>query len=238
MRLRYAIPYVPERSTMQSIRESNPMKRNWLNNMTGILASAGYIVFTLAAYIRYPLPYSPMNNWLSDLGNPELNPHGSALYNVGITSTGLLLVIFFLGLVVWKLEGNKVQISMLRLTQIFGVLGSSCMVLSGIYPINIYEVHAVWSTSLYVLLSSAFIFSAAMLRYHQGVPRWLLFLGIFPAVMVVLTSFFQAVYVLEWITVLLFLFYVTLLAFATSKYCYSPAVRQVCFGKTRYRHLP
>lgn len=194
------------------------MKRNRLSNITGILASAGYVVFTLPAYIRYPLPYSPMNNWLSDLGNPVLNPHGSVFYNIGIASTGLMLVMFFLGLVVWKLEGNKVQIIMLRLTQIFGVSGSSCMVLSGIYPINRYEVHAFWSTSLYVLLSSAFIFSAAMLRYHQGVPRWLLFLGIFPAVIVLLTSFFQTVYVLEWITVLLFLFYVTLLAFATEQY--------------------
>lgn len=196
------------------------MKRNRLSNISGILASAGYIVFTLPAYIRYPLPYSPMNNWLSDLGNPELNPHGSVFYNIGITSTGLLLVMFFLGLVVWKLESNKAQIIMLRLTQIFGVLGSSCMVLSGIYPISRYEVHAFWSTSLYVLLSSAFIFSAAMLRYHQGIPRWLLFLGIFPAVMVILTSFFQTIYLLEWFTVLLFLCYVTLLAFTTAKYTY------------------
>ena len=194
------------------------MKRNRLSNISGILASAGYIVFTLPAYIRYPLHYSPMNNWLSDLGNPELNSHGSVFYNIGIASTGLMLVMFFLGLVVWKLEGNKVQIIMLRMTQIFGVLGSSCMVLSGIYPINRYEVHAFWSTSLYVLLSSAFIFSAAMLRYHRGVPKWLLFAGIFPAILVILTSFFQTIYVLEWITVLLFLFYVTLLAFATEQY--------------------
>ena len=193
------------------------MKRNQMSFVSGVLASAGYLVFTLLAYGCYPSPYSPATNWLSDLGNPELNPGGAILYNIGIILTSLLLVVFFLGLSVWKIEGNRAQVVMLRLTQVFGVLGSICMLMSAVYPINHYTIHAFWSTSLYVLLSTAFIFSAAMLRYHPGVPRWLLFLGIATGLMVIMTSFLQTVYVLEWITVLLFLFYVTLLGFETRR---------------------
>jgi hypothetical membrane protein len=193
------------------------MKRYQFSFISGILASAGYLVFTFLAYIRYPLPYSPMSNWLSDLGDPVLNPHGAIFYNIGIISTALLLMLFFLGLSAWKIEDNRVQILMLRLTQAFGIFGSFCMMMSAIYPINLYKIHSFWSTSLYILLSTSFIFSAAMLRYYQRVPRWLLVLAVSPALMVILTSIFQTVYVLEWITVLLFLSYVTLLGIETKR---------------------
>ena len=182
-----------------------------------ILAVLGYLVFALLAFSRYPLPYSPTTNWLSDLGNPNLNPQGAIFYNIGIISTSLFLIVFFLGLSVWKIEGNKVQPIMLRLTQAFGILGSFCMMMSGIYPINLYTIHSFWSTSLYILLSTGFVFSAAMLRYHQGFPRWLLILGVSTAVMVILTSFFPTVYVLEWITVILFLLYVTFVGIETKR---------------------
>lgn len=182
-----------------------------------ILAILSYLVFALLAFSCYPLPYSPTTNWLSDLGNPNLNPQGAIFYNLGIISTSLFLIVFFLGLSVWKIEGNKVQLIMLRLTQAFGILGAFCMMMSGIYPINLYKIHSFWSTSLYILLSTGFVFSAAMLRYHLRIPRWLLILGISTAVMVILTSFFPTVYVLEWVTVLLFLLYVILVGIETKR---------------------
>jgi hypothetical membrane protein len=183
----------------------------------GILAGLCYVIFTLLAYSRYPLPYSPTTNWLSDLGNPNLNPQGAIFYNIGIISTALFLIVFFLGLSVWKMENKRAQVIMLRLTQVFGVLGAFCMMMSGIFPINLYKIHAFWSTSLYILLSTGFAFSAAALRYHLRVPRWLLILGVSTAVMVILTSFFPAAYVLEWITVSLFLLYVILVGMETRR---------------------
>ena len=192
-------------------------KYTYISFYGGILAGLCYVIFTLLAYSQYPLPYSPTTNWLSDLGNPNLNPQGAIFYNVGIISTALFLMVFFLGLSVWKIENNRVQIIMLRLTQAFGVLGAFCMMMSGIFPINLYKIHAFWSTSLYILLSTGFVFSAAALRYHSGVPRWLLILGVSTAVMVILTSFFPTTYVLEWITVFLFLLYVILRGYGDEK---------------------
>jgi hypothetical membrane protein len=192
-------------------------KYKYISFIGGILAVLDYLVFAFLAFRHYPLPYSPTTNWLSDLGNPNLNPQGAIFYNIGIISTALFLIVFFLGLSVWKLEDNKVQIIMLRLTQVFGILGAFCMMMSGIYPINLYKIHSFWSSSLYILMSTGFVFSAAALRYHIGVPRWLLILGISTAVMVILTSFFPTFFVLEWITVLLFLLYVILVGVETKR---------------------
>jgi len=183
----------------------------------GILAVIVYLALAVLAFIRYPGPYSPMRNWLSDLGNVNLNPHGAILYNIGIISTALLLMVFFLGLSRWKIENKKVQVIMLFLTQAFGILGSFCMIMSAVYPINFLEIHSFWSASLYIMLSTGFAFSVAALRYHKKVPRWLLILGLSTALTVILTSFLTTVYVLEWITVLLFLSYVSLVGIETKR---------------------
>jgi len=163
------------------------------------------------------MPFTPLWNWLSDLGNANLNPHGAIFYNIGIISTTLLLMLFFLGLPTWKIENKKVQIIMLRLAQAFGILGSFCMMMSAIFPINFYEMHSFWSASLFIMLSTGFVFLAAALRYHQNVSRWLIILGLSTAPSVILMSFYKNVYVLEWITLLLFLSYVSLVGFETKR---------------------
>ncbi len=181
----------------------------------GILALVCYVFFTLLAFFKYPLSYSPIRNWLSDLGNVDLNPDGASYYNIGIITTALFLTAFFLGLSRWKIEKMRFQIIMLLLAQFFGILGSLSMIMSAIFPINQLEVHRFWSISLYFMLATAFVFSAAALRYYQIIPRWLLILGVLPAVMVNITNFFPTVYILEWITISLFLGYVGLVGFNT-----------------------
>jgi len=193
------------------------MRNQNLSFISGILVVLVYLVFTLIAFLRYPVSYSPIRNWLSDLGNVDLNPHGATFYNAGIISAALLLMLFFLGLSRWMIENKKVQIIMLRLTQVFGIAGCICMMMSAIYPMNFLEVHSFWSAALYIMLSTGFAFSVAALRYHHNVPRWLLFLGVSTALMVNLTSFQTSVYVLEWITVLLFLSYVSLVGIETKR---------------------
>lgn len=186
-----------------------------ISYIAGNLAVLCYLAFAFLAFIQYPMPFSPIKNWLSDLGNVILNPGGAAFYNIGIVLTALLLMMFFLGLSKWKIMNNKIQVIMLLLTQAFGILGSICMVMSALYPINFLETHSFWSTSLWILLSTGFVFSVAMLRYHQNIPGWLLILGISTALMVILTSFLPTIYALEWISLFLFLSYVSLVGLKT-----------------------
>lgn len=184
--------------------------------VTSLVAVLCYLTFALLAFAQYPLPYSPMRNWLSDLGNADLNPHGALFYNIGIVATGVVLLLFFLGLAQWKMRNNRIQNLMLRLTQGFGILGTLALVMSGFYPINFTALHSFFSISLYILLGTAFGFSVAAIRYYPTCPRWLLILGALTALADILSGIFHTVYVLEWVTVSLFLCYPVLLGAETN----------------------
>jgi hypothetical membrane protein len=185
--------------------------------VTSLVAVFCYLTFALLAFAQYPLPYSPMRNWLSDLGNADLNPHGALFYNIGIVATGVVLLLFFLGLAQWKMRDNRIQNLMLRLTQGFGILGTLALVMSGFYPINFSSIHSFFSICLYILLGTAFGFSVAAIRYYPPCPRWLLILGALTALADILSGAFHTVYVLEWVTVLLFLCYPVLLGAETNR---------------------
>jgi hypothetical membrane protein len=42
----------------------------------GILIPLGYVVFSLLALSNFSGDFSPLSNWLSDLGSQDLNPAG------------------------------------------------------------------------------------------------------------------------------------------------------------------
>ena len=194
------------------------MKRHHsLSFVSGMFAIVCYLMFAFLAFSRYPLSYSPVSNWLSDLGNANLNPSGSLFYNIGIVTTGGALLLFFLGLSRWKMEKNRIQNLMLFLTQGFGILGSLALLMSGLYPMNFLALHSFFSTCLYILLGTAFAFSVAALRYQSLCPRWLLVLGASTAFVAILYGFFHTVTPLEWITTTLFLCYVGSLGAETNR---------------------
>ena len=187
-----------------------------LSFVASMIAIVSYLTFALLAFSRYPSAFSPIANWLSDLGSAELNPRGAIFYNVGVVVTGLALALFFLGLSRWKTGDNQVQRVMLLLTQGFGILGAVSMIMSGFYPITLADIHGFLSIALYVLLGTAFAFSVAALRYHPECPRWLLAMGGVVALVDILSGIFHAVYALEWVTVTLFLCYVGLVSIGTN----------------------
>jgi hypothetical membrane protein len=194
------------------------MKRHpSLSFVTGMFAVVCYLAFALLAFSRYPLPYSPLSNWLSDLGNANLNPSGALFYNIGIVATGGALLLFFLGLSEWKMGKNRRQNLMLFVMQGFGILGALAMLMSGFYPMNFLALHSFFSTCLYILLGTAFAFSVAALRYHPACPRWLLIVGASTALAAILYGIFHTVTVLEWVTTALFLCYVGLLSAETNR---------------------
>jgi hypothetical protein len=88
------------------------------------LAVLSYVLCTLAAFSRFPGSFSPSHNWLSDLGDITQNPDGAGFYNLGILLTGLMILLFFLGISHWNMQNRRIQNWMVRITQLFGVLGS------------------------------------------------------------------------------------------------------------------
>jgi hypothetical membrane protein len=194
------------------------MKRHpSLSFVAGLFAVVCYLAFAALAYSHYPLPYSPLSNWLSDLGNANLNPSGALFYNIGIVLSAGALLLFFLGLSAWKMRNNQLQNLLLRVTQAFGILGALAMLMSGFYPMNFLALHSFFSACLYILLGTAFAFSVSALRYHPICPRWLLMLGATTAVVTLVYGILHTVMVLEWVTTALFLCYVGLLGAETNR---------------------
>jgi len=171
-----------------------------------------YVTFTLLAFASYPNSYSPMTNWLSDLGSRVLNPHGALFYNTGIVFSGLCSFLFFLSLSSKKIPGNKIQGLMVLVTQRFGLIGSFALIMSALYPIDLGRAHGFWSVALYIMLGTAFAFSVAALRYHSFWPKWLLVLGITTAAADILSGVLGTWPVMEWVTVAFFLSYVAAVA--------------------------
>jgi hypothetical membrane protein len=71
------------------------MKHPLTTTIFALSAASLYIIFTLISAIYFPAAYSPLTNWLSDLGNPTQNPSGALYYNIGGALTSITLIAFF-----------------------------------------------------------------------------------------------------------------------------------------------
>lgn len=187
-------------------------KVSWL---ASILLVLFYVVFSLFAVSHFPGSFSPLSNWLSDLGSNELNPKGAIFYNIGIILGGFFSLVFFLGLSTWIKKDKKIQNIMVYLTQLFGVLGGLSMILSAVFPITAKEIHSFLSATLYIFFGTAFTFIIFALRYYSKFPKWLLALGILTVVVNIVWSLILNVFPLEWATVGLFLLFILLIGITT-----------------------
>jgi hypothetical membrane protein len=195
--------------------------------MTGrkcVISSLGvvvcYVTFATIAWARFPLPYLPIHNWLSDLGNPQASPAGAIFYNAGIVITAGLLLAFFLGLSRFRLEDSRVQTLMTILTVLSGSIASFGLLMSAVYPIHRPAAHSFWCMVLYISIGTAFAFSIAAFRYHSRYPRWLLGFGAVVALVNLgVSAFFHDVFISEWVNVPLLLSYCLLLGIATQRLC-------------------
>ena len=165
----------------------------------------------------FPLPYSPFHNWLSDLGNPEISPSGAGFYDLGLALTAGCTLIFFLGLLQFRLRDNRVQTIMTILTAVFGSLGAFGMLMSTVYPIHHPAAHSFWSMVNFTSTGTGFGFSIAAFRYSLRYPRWLLAFGaiVVLATLAVCAFFITTIFLSEWVVISLWLAYCPLLGMGT-----------------------
>lgn len=177
---------------------------------SGLSAAMIYILFTIFAYSRYPLPFSPMRNWLSDLGNQIDNPQGAAFYNSGVILTALLQTFWFVGLSQWRVERTTAPKRLLLVAQFSGFIASFALIMSAMNPINMSEVHSFWSRIHFMFSGIGFGFSVTALRYHPRFSNEILYFGIGAAVLpfLMFTLGKGKTYWMEWLAVGLFIFYI------------------------------
>lgn len=180
---------------------------------TGFMATAVYLACTLASFLKFPHPYSPFTNWLSDLGNPILNPDGALIYDLGCVLTGLCLTFFSLALEIWK-DGDNKPGSILTIAQLTGVLASLALIVTAIFPLGAHTLLHQISGKAHIALTGFFLtFSATVFLKHPRTPNGLAYFGFFAALInFIYGAILYSVFVAEWAAIGLFILYVLMIS--------------------------
>jgi len=193
-----------------------------VHKYAGILGIPTYIFFTFMAHLHNK-EINPMNYWLSDYGNPFVNPDGSVFYNTGCVITALLLAVFYIGMYCWygrDRASRKLNISY-AIAQSAGLFGSFFLIMTTVYPLGVdNRMHAVFSTANMIAMDFFISFTATGFILNPKISKGIGVFGFFTAVFNIITmNIFADFYISEWIFFLLFMVYMVLVTFQYDKLC-------------------
>ena len=189
--------------------------RGWaVTSIAGIAAAVVYLVFASVAFLKYPGPYGPFTNWLSDLGNPLSSPAGAIFYRLGCTLSGIALVVFYVKLSIWNTGSRRTQV-LLTIAQCAGVFSAISLVVTAIFPLGTSTaVHSLWSMMLYISLGFFLTFSATAFMKNPAFKKGF---GYYAFVTAAVNFAFGAIlhgtFWAEWISVGMFVAYVLMIAY-------------------------
>jgi hypothetical membrane protein len=182
--------------------------------VAGFMAVAIYLVFAATALFKYPGAYSPLTNWLSDLGNPLVNQSGAIFYNVGCILTGLVLMAFYISLREWAYNDKRLK-TLLSIAQISGLISSIFLIITALFPLGTHtSVHAISGKMHVIFLGFFLTFSATVLLRHRVLKKWPAYFGFMTAVVnFIYGAFLHSVFIAEWLAIGMFILYVLLISY-------------------------
>ena len=187
--------------------------KSWpLGCKAGVALIVVYLVFTFSSWALFPTPYSPVDNWLSDLGNYEYNPDGAILYNLGCILTGAAGTLFVWGLKVWHTE-ERARTLVIKAAQGLGLLACVFLICIGIFSEDFPPYHGIFSVAFFLTFGLFILVFIPSVFTH---PRFMKPVGIFGILSLGIDISFGAVYgepIMEWTTVFGFLILVGLLVY-------------------------
>ncbi len=189
------------------------MNKNRQVWVTGFLATAIYVICTTVAFFNYPLAYSPLANWLSDLGNPMTNPDGAFSYNLGCVLSAFCLVFFYLGLNSWN-NGDKKLRNLLTIAQVAGTLSSIFLIVAAFFPLGAQtQLHSISGKAHIFFVGFFLTFSGTVLLKHPEMPKWPAYFGFLVALInFIYGAFLHEVFIAEWAAIGMFIVYVLMIA--------------------------
>ncbi len=173
-----------------------------------------YCALTFTSIALFPSAFSPVDNWLSDLGNSSFNPNGAVFYNVGCILTGLALFPFFAGLYKWY-TSEKLRKVMIMATQVVGFFSAFSLIMIGVFSEDYMTQHVFWSNVFFAFNLIVLILANISLMTHSKFRRPIGYYGLVVALINLLFVVFSNTPLLEWFTVFTALFYVALLSHNT-----------------------
>ena len=139
---------------------------------------------------------------------------GSIFYNLGCILTSLVLIVFYFGLRQWNTGDRKMKV-LLTIAQATGVLASVSLILAAIFPLGAHTpIHSFWSKIVSVFLGFFLTFSATALLKHRVFIKWFAYYAFLTALVnFVYGAFLHSVFVIEWISIGMFMIYVAMVAY-------------------------
>ncbi len=193
-----------------------------LIRIAGYAANVLYCTFTAISISLFPAPYSPLNNFLSQLGNSNLNPMGAIFYNLAAILTGLAGILFYIGLYQWyfKKTGSK----LLQVALVVGFINALAIIMIGIFSESVnYTQHVFWSFLIFITFVPILIIVNKVLLTIPEHNRAISYYGFIVALidiilLVAVTSMFMGYgigigAIMEWLSVFSYLGWVGMLAY-------------------------
>ena len=192
-----------------------PTGRPPLTTIAGIATIVAAVSLGAVAYCFYPWAFSPARNWLSDLGNTVLSPHGAIFFRADMWVVGLTLIAFFLGLRAWTRGRGLLVRLLVAMAQTSGLVAAVALFMTGIFPENRLAEHSLWATVLFLALAVAVWFMAWAILAHPHLSSSVSGFA-FAVCAVDVIAVAARRHWLEWVAVALLLILVGVLAQGTS----------------------
>jgi len=173
-----------------------------------------YCAFTLTSIVIFPSTFSPVVNYLSDLGNSTFSPNGAWFYNAGCILTGLALFPFYAGLFEWYTKERKRKL-LLVASEVVGLVSAFSLIMIGVFSEDSMAQHLFWSEVFFVFNLLVLILANVSLMTHPKFIKPIGYYGLVVAVVNLLFVVLTSTPLLEWFTVFTALAYAGLLAYNT-----------------------
>jgi hypothetical membrane protein len=201
------------------MRLSNTKKMP-LTSVGGFLVIVIFLICILASSMLYSGPYSPLNNWLSDLGNSKFNPLGHVFFEIGCILGGIAIIIAILGLVKWK-TNDQTQNKLILLSQLFGGLMAIALIMVGIFSEDYGKLHYMWAAVFFISLLFFMIIINFALKNHISYIKWIWYYSIVSILIDFIFMFSRIIglhiTILEWLAVFSGLIWLGLMGYNTLK---------------------
>jgi len=188
------------------------LKKYPISLIAGVLVIAFYCTFTFISWALFPPPFSPFENWLSDLGNSSFSPNGALFYNLGCILTGSALFPFFLGMYKWYRDELWHKIIGI-VVQVIGLYAGFALIMIGVFSEDFMEQHIFWSRVFFEVILLVLIFASIFLLFHKDFIKPIAIYGFVVAILDLIFVFVIGTPILEWFVVFTALGFVGLIIY-------------------------
>jgi hypothetical membrane protein len=191
-----------------------------LTSIGGFLVIMIFLICTFTSSMLYSGSYSPLNNWLSDLGNSKYNPTGYIFFNIGCILSGLAMILAVLGFEKWKTNNHK-QNKLILLSQFSGGVMAFALIMVGIFSEDYGIIHYIWAAVFFILLFIFLIIINLALKNHENYIKWIWYYSII-SIMIDFIFMFTMIIglhitILQWLAVFSGLIWIGLIGYNTLK---------------------